>query len=119
MDKDLGEQISVTIIATGFKTNSIPELYIKKKNPDKIKLPDKSEPVTEDIFTVTDKEIVEAADKSNIQKTFEFDNDMRLVIDVSVTNVYDRANVFYIDRFTAEVVNQLPILPALGINYYF
>jgi cell division protein FtsZ len=30
-DESLGEQISVTIIATGFKMNSIPELYIGKK----------------------------------------------------------------------------------------
>ena len=32
VEKSLEEQISVTIIATGFKTNSIPELYIRKKN---------------------------------------------------------------------------------------
>lgn len=30
-DESLGEQISVTVIATGFKMNSIPELYIGKK----------------------------------------------------------------------------------------
>jgi cell division protein FtsZ len=30
-DESLGEEISVTIIATGFKMNSIPELYIGKK----------------------------------------------------------------------------------------
>ncbi len=73
MEKSLGEEISVTIIATGFKTNSIPELYIKKKKSDKINLPDQSEPVKEDLFTVTDKETIGTADKSNVQKTFEFD----------------------------------------------
>ena len=73
MEKSLGEEISVTIIATGFKTNSIPELYIKKKKSDKINLPDQSEPVKEDLFTVTDKETIDTADKSNVQKTFEFD----------------------------------------------
>ncbi len=73
VDNDLGEQISVTIIATGFKTNSIPELYIRKKNPDKINLPDKTEPVKEDQFMVTDKEGTDIVDKSNVQKTFEFD----------------------------------------------
>jgi len=73
MEKSLGEEISVTIIATGFKTNSIPELYIKKKKSDKIKLPDQSEPVKEDLFTVTDKETIGTVDKSNVQKTFEFD----------------------------------------------
>ena len=30
-DESLGDQISVTIIATGFKMNSIPELYVGKK----------------------------------------------------------------------------------------
>lgn len=30
-DDSLGEQISVTIIATGFRMNSIPELYVGKK----------------------------------------------------------------------------------------
>jgi cell division protein FtsZ len=73
VEKSLGEEISVTIIATGFKTNSIPELYIKKKKSDKIKLPDKSEPGTEDHFTVTDKETIDITNKSNVQKTFEFD----------------------------------------------
>lgn len=31
-DESLGEEISVTIIATGFKMNSIPEVYINKKD---------------------------------------------------------------------------------------
>ena len=46
---------------------------IKKKKSDKIKLPDKSEPSTEDLFTVTDKETIDITNKSNVQKTFEFD----------------------------------------------
>jgi hypothetical protein len=54
-----------------------------------------------------------------VKKTFEFQKSSKLVVDISVTNVYDRKNVFYVDRFTSEVVYQLPILPALGINYYF
>jgi cell division protein FtsZ len=73
VDKSLGEQISVTIIATGFETNSIPELYIRKKKSDKIKLPEKSEPDKEDLFTLTEKETGDTAYKSNVQKTFEFD----------------------------------------------
>ncbi len=39
-DESLGEQISVTIIATGFKMNSIPELYIGKKEKHKVPLRD-------------------------------------------------------------------------------
>ena len=39
-DLSLGEQISVTIIATGFKMNSIPELYIGKKQKHMVPLRD-------------------------------------------------------------------------------
>lgn len=39
-DESLGEKISVTIIATGFKMNSIPELYNRKKQMHKIPLRD-------------------------------------------------------------------------------
>ena len=39
-DESLGEEISVTIIATGFKMNSIPELYIGKKQKHMVPLRD-------------------------------------------------------------------------------
>ena len=39
-DDSLGDQISVTIIATGFMMNSIPELYIGKKETHKVPLRD-------------------------------------------------------------------------------
>ncbi len=39
-DESLGDAISVTIIATGFGTNSIPELYAAKKHYDKYPLRD-------------------------------------------------------------------------------
>lgn len=38
IDKSLGEALSVTVIATGFGTNSIPELYIRKKELDRVSL---------------------------------------------------------------------------------
>lgn len=38
---------------------------------------------------------------------------------VSVTNVYDRENIFYVNRVTNQRVNQLPILPSLGVNLTF
>ncbi|MFM1875544.1 MAG: hypothetical protein RL266_1281 [Bacteroidota bacterium] len=38
---------------------------------------------------------------------------------VGVTNVYNRENIFYIDRVRYERVNQLPILPSLGISWQF
>ncbi len=38
IDQKLGDAICVTVIATGFGTNSIPELYIRKRQLDKISL---------------------------------------------------------------------------------
>lgn len=45
----------------------------------------------------------------------------RSIIDatISVTNVYNRENIFYVNRVTAERVNQLPILPSLGVSWTF
>ncbi len=37
----------------------------------------------------------------------------------SVTNVYDRENIFYVNRVTNQRVNQLPILPSLGVSLTF
>jgi hypothetical protein len=37
----------------------------------------------------------------------------------SVTNLYNRENVFYIDRVTGNRVDQLPALPALGVEISF
>ena len=42
-----------------------------------------------------------------------------LDINVSVTNVYDRENIFYINRITQQRVNQLPIMPSIGLNFSF
>jgi hypothetical protein len=37
-----------------------------------------------------------------------------------VTNAYDRQNIFYFDRVTLRAqVNQLPLLPSVGISYTF
>jgi hypothetical protein len=36
-----------------------------------------------------------------------------------VTNVYNRQNVFYVERSTQEVVYQLPVLPTLGFTWAF
>lgn len=38
---------------------------------------------------------------------------------VSVTNIYNRENIFYVNRVTAERVNQLPILPSVGVSLTF
>jgi len=38
---------------------------------------------------------------------------------LGITNVYNRGNIFYIDRVRYEVVRQLPILPSLGLSWQF
>lgn len=53
------------------------------------------------------------------KKTFEFKNDTKLEIIGSVTNLYDRDNIFYINRLTNDRVDQLPILPSIGFNFLF
>ena len=37
----------------------------------------------------------------------------------SVTNIYDRANIFYFDRVNYKRENQLPILPSISASYSF
>jgi hypothetical protein len=43
----------------------------------------------------------------------------RLEINAGATNLYNRANVFYVERSTNEVVNQLPLIPTIGANFEF
>jgi hypothetical protein len=54
-----------------------------------------------------------------IKKHFELGEYTNLDAIFSVTNVYDRKNIFYQDRITQERVNQLPIMPSLGLNLSF
>jgi hypothetical protein len=37
----------------------------------------------------------------------------------AITNVYNRQNVFYLDRITNQKVNQLPVLPSLNLTVGF
>ena len=54
-----------------------------------------------------------------IKKHFELGEYTNLDAIFSVTNVYDRKNIFYQDRITHERVNQLPVMPSIGINFSF
>ena len=40
-----------------------------------------------------------------------------LEISIGITNVYNRENIFYINRMTSQVIYQLPILPSIGLSY--
>lgn len=55
----------------------------------------------------------------SLKKTFNFSRYSSLDVTGSVTNVYDRKNIFYFDRVKYSRVNQLPILPSLTVAYHF
>jgi hypothetical protein len=42
-----------------------------------------------------------------------------LTVQGSVINAYNRRNLFYYDTFTDNRVDQLPIIPSLGIRMTF
>ncbi len=54
-----------------------------------------------------------------VKKQVTFSERMKLEITASVTNVYNRNNIFYFDRINNERVNQLPIMPSLGFSLTF
>ncbi len=54
-----------------------------------------------------------------IKRKFEFGNNSTLETMISITNVYDRQNIFYFDRIKYERVDQLPFLPSVGLNLSF
>lgn len=53
------------------------------------------------------------------KKIFRFKKDLQLDVQISITNLYNRKNIFYINRVTGETVYQLPILPSLGLAFKF
>ena len=55
----------------------------------------------------------------SLSKTIEFSKTTILEMTVSVTNAYNRENIFYFDRIEHERVNQLPLLPSGGISLRF
>tara|TARA_Y100000589_G_C27194563_1_gene646196 strand:- start:1650 stop:3911 length:2262 start_codon:yes stop_codon:yes gene_type:complete len=55
----------------------------------------------------------------SIKRIFKFNSNNHLEISFGVTNLYDRDNIFYYNRINAVRVNQLPIMPSLGINWSF
>ena len=55
----------------------------------------------------------------SLSKTIEFSKNTILEITASVTNAYNRENIFYFNRIEHERVNQLPILPSGGISLRF
>lgn len=74
IDEKLGNKLSVTIIATGFGTNSIPDLYVRKRQLDKVPLTETisfQEKKQTTVFEVRDKHL--SAETDNAQRIIEFD----------------------------------------------
>jgi len=55
----------------------------------------------------------------NISKKFQFSINSTLETVISITNVYDRQNIFYYDRMANERVDQLPFMPSFGLSLTF
>jgi len=55
----------------------------------------------------------------NLKKTFFLGRNMKLETNISVTNVLDQQNIFYFDRISYTRVDQLPIMPSIGISFSF
>ncbi|MEI8116424.1 MAG: TonB-dependent receptor [Flavobacteriia bacterium] len=53
------------------------------------------------------------------KKQFTFKNKDVMEIIASITNVYNRNNIFYVNRITSKIIYQFPILPSFGLNYKF
>lgn len=56
---------------------------------------------------------------ASLKYTHEFSKTSEMIVTASVTNAYNRENIFYFDRIEYERVNQLPIIPSLGVVYSF
>ncbi len=53
-----------------------------------------------------------------LKKTIRITAKSKLEIQASITNAYNRQNIFYFDRLKYERVDQLPILPSIGMTWY-
>jgi len=54
-----------------------------------------------------------------ITKRFSLSENSTLEANATVTNVYDRDNIFYVNRVTNEKVYQLPVMPSAGLTLNF
>ncbi len=54
-----------------------------------------------------------------VKKKITFNKNLGMDIAVSVSNAYNRENIFYFDRVRYTRVNQLPIIPSLTVSFNF
>jgi hypothetical protein len=55
----------------------------------------------------------------SVSKKMNLTKNTLLSVTAGATNVYDRENIFYFDRNRFTRINQLPIIPTVGINLSF
>ena len=55
----------------------------------------------------------------DVKRKFWFGEHTLLEADLSVTNVYNRDNIFYVDIITSENIYQLPLMPSFGLTLTF
>ncbi|MBK9014972.1 MAG: carboxypeptidase-like regulatory domain-containing protein [Saprospiraceae bacterium] len=55
----------------------------------------------------------------SLKRVFKFGKYTSLEVVASATNMYNRENIFYFDRVRNKRINQLPIMPSLGVTFIF
>jgi hypothetical protein len=51
----------------------------------------------------------------SVERRFALGNDVELAVQATAVNAYDRRNIFYLDTFTLDRVDQLPFTPSVGV----
>jgi len=54
-----------------------------------------------------------------LKKKFQLKKNMLIEVRGGVTNVYNRDNIFYVNRVTNEKIYQLPFLPSIALSFKF
>lgn len=55
----------------------------------------------------------------SLMRRFRIGEKGMLELNLSVTNIYDRDNIFYVNRITGDKVYQLPVMPSFGMTMSF
>lgn len=55
----------------------------------------------------------------SLTRKFNLSETSVLDLNFTVTNVYNRKNIFYVDRISNQRTYQLPVMPSIGINWGF
>lgn len=55
----------------------------------------------------------------NLKKIFNLGKTTKLEVNLSVTNALNQQNIFYFDRVSYTRVDQMPLMPSLGLSFSF